>query len=304
MMLPVAKFFDRNVREHVALLLDPSGNTEVPENRMHDDNGFGAPRYALHVEEIFGAFKRMAIENNPAVPHLSLTTKLPLTTAPAQADSQWLFFEAENHMTPNQFSLALAIRLGIIPSHLKVENSKCNCGYLYGGIDDESIDHILTCDMSSPVTHTTRHNRVRDEIIRTCRSYGITTTTEPTCFTYDDSRHHRPDALFHTDPHGVAIDVSLVSTFPSQEAILKKEEEKKKIHSSAVKALSCIFFPFVMASRGTIGPEAEKFIRHIAKGLQPHLQHRFKRVLIHAVANAAAKGRADSLAAAAARQRL
>ena len=108
----------------------------------------------------------------------------------------------------------------------------------------------------------------------------------------------------HTEPCGVAIDVSLVSTFPVKDTILAKEDEKKKIHNGAVKALNCVFFPFVMASRGTIGPEAEKFIRHAAKGLQPHLQHRFKRVILHAVATAAAKGRADSLAAAAARQRL
>ena len=62
-------------------------------------------------------------------------------------------------------------------------------------------------------------------------------------------------------------------------------------------------FAFVMATRGTLGPKAEKLINALTNAVQPFLKAGFKRHLRHVVANAA-KGRSDSLAAAARRATL
>ena len=302
-MAPVAKYFDRRVHKMVELLIDPSGDTMVPLSAIHDDGGAGAPSYSAHLNEIYGAYRTMALEHNPATPRLQLTTRAETTASAAQVDSQWLFFEATNYLTPHQFAIAFAIRLGVLPNYARLHDTKCNCGYVYTREHNTTIDHVLTCDMATHVTHTTRHNMVRDAIIQTARYYGVTTTKEPTCFTYADGRHHRPDAMFHTLPNNLVIDVSLVSTHPAQESITNAEQQKFNTHLEATRCQSCVFFPFVMATRGTLGTQAEKFIRTLIKTVQPHMQYYFRRSLAHAVASAAARGRADAISAAAMRTR-
>jgi hypothetical protein len=302
-MKEVATFFDNSVKEMLQITIDPTGNTIIPTHILHDDHGMGAPHYSAHLHELFGAFKHMSISDDPNPPRIPLTTRSESTVAMAQADCQWMFYDPKNALTPAQFVTALCIRLGVLPSYLKIHGSKCNCGYIYSTTDCDTIDHILTCDLATPVTHTTRHNEVRDAIIQTCRSYGITTSKEPTCFNYSDGKRHRPDALFHTLPLGTAIDVSMVSTFPAEDAIKMREQEKVKAHKEAMSSANCTFFPFVLATRGTIGPKAESFIRTIAQAVQPFQQRGFIRTIHHAVATAAARGRADSVITAARRQR-
>merc|ERR1711916_280153 len=109
----------------------------------------------------------------------------------------------------------------------KKKKKKKNCGnYVYDEDARETVDHILACDSSTPAGHTLRHNMVRDTIIHTARMYGITTTKEPTCFTYGDGHARRPDALFHTQPLGLATDVSMTSRYPCDEHIQRIEKEK------------------------------------------------------------------------------
>jgi hypothetical protein len=109
--------------------------------------------------------------------------------------------------------------------------------------------------------------------------------------------------MFHTLPNNLVIDVSLVSTHPAQESITNAEQQKFNTHLEATRCQSCVFFPFVMATRGTLGTQAEKFIRTLIKTVQPHMQYYFRRSLAHAVASAAARGRADAISAAAMRTR-
>ncbi|MCP4902186.1 MAG: hypothetical protein GY906_34905 [bacterium] len=304
-MRAVAKDFDDQVHRAYNLLIDPSGRTKVGLDVLHDMAGLGAPHYSMHTEELFYAFQRMSLEDDPSVPRVSLITNdLDTTTTRAQLDSQWMFYEATSTLTPAQFCNALSIRCNIVPSHLMLLNTKCNCGYHFGVNDQETIDHVLTCDQSTPLGHTYRHNLVRDAIIGATRQYGITTTKEPTCFIYNDGHRHRPDALFHTEPSGLAIDVSLVSTFPAASAIEEAEKRKSTCHDEAVAEINARFFAFVMATRGTLGPKAEKLINALTNAVQPFLKAGFKRHLRHVVANAAAKGRSDSLAAAARRATL
>ena len=73
--------------------------------------------------------------------------------------------------------------------------------------------------------------------------------------------------------------------------------QKKTAHTTAVEANNARFFPFVLATRGLLGVEAENLIRTLSRAVQPFQQATFSRRLHHAVAVAAAKGRSDTLAA-------
>lgn len=300
-MRPVADYFDTAVKMEYERLVDPSGRTHIPDHLVHDTGGLGAPHYSAYLNEIFGAFERMSLENDKTVPRVPLTTTNGnTTTARAQLDAQWMFYEATEDMTPAQFCNALAIRLNLIPRHLQLFGTKCNCGYVYTIDDAKSLDHLFSCARSSPVSFTTRHNLVRDTIIRVARNFGITCSKEPTCFTYSSGRHRRPDILFHTEPSQIAIDVSLVSNNIESdivEDIKSVEKEKQQAHKVAVENSNGRFFPFVMATRGLLGIDATNLIRTLAGAIQPYQQLTFRRRLLHAVAVAAAKGRSDTLAA-------
>jgi hypothetical protein len=73
-MKSVADYFDSQIKTAAELLIDPSGNTLIPINKIHDDSGLGAPHYSAHLHEIFGAYFNMAITDDPS-PRLSLTTR-------------------------------------------------------------------------------------------------------------------------------------------------------------------------------------------------------------------------------------
>ena len=300
-MRPVADYFDTAVKMEYERLVDPSGRTHIPDHLVHDTGGLGAPHYSAYLNEIFGAFERMSLENDKTVPRVPLTTTNGnTTTALAQLDAQWMFYEATEDMTPAQFCNALAIRLNLIPRHLQLFGTKCNCGYVYTIDDAKSLDHLFSCARSSPVSFTTRHNLVRDTIIRVARNFGITCSKEPTCFTYSSGRHRRPDILFHTEPSQIAIDVSLVSNNIESdivEDIKSVEKEKQQAHKVAVENSNGRFFPFVMATRGLLGTDATNLIQTLAGAIQPYQKLTFRRRLLHAVAVAAAKGRSDTLAA-------
>jgi hypothetical protein len=66
----------------------------------------------------------MALEN-PATPRLQLTTRAETTASAAQVDSQWLFFEATNYLTPpdifDKIGAAIGARI--------VQKSSTSCVY-------------------------------------------------------------------------------------------------------------------------------------------------------------------------------
>ena len=303
-MKPVTEFFDQQVKAMVEQLLDPTGLTEVPAGILHDDLGFGAPHYSKYCGDIFNETKRVSLENDPRSACVPLTTRNHQSNqTDAQADAAWMFFDRANSLTGTQFSTALAIRLGVMPRKLQIHGSKCNCGYLYTTDAHDTFDHIFTCDLATPIGHSTRHNRVRDAIVTTCRLFGITVTKEPTCFTYPDGHARRPDVLLHTQPQSVAIDVSLTSCLPCGDSIKRIEKEKAELHAHAVQATDCIFYPFVMATRGFIGKRALDLIGTAKRALMPYQQRYFVRQLHHAVATAAATGRSDAVVLAVSRLR-
>jgi ribonuclease HI len=300
-MQPVAEYFDNAVALMYERLIDHSGHTKIPRPIIYDVGGLGVPHYSANLNELYGAFERMSIEEDPNVPRVSLSTNhIDTTITRAQTDAQWMFYEANESMTPAQFCNALAIRLNLIPRHLQLIGTKCNCGYLYTANDGLTLDHLFSCARASPVGFTTRHDSIRDTIIRVARNFGITCSKEPACFTYTSGQRRRPDVLFHTEPSPVAIDVSLVSSHLDssiEDDIKHVEREKKTAHTTAVEANNARFFPFVLATRGLLGVEAENLIRTLSRAVQPFQQATFSRRLHHAVAVAAAKGRSDTLAA-------
>jgi hypothetical protein len=111
----------------------------------------------------------------------------------------------------------------------------------------------------------------------------------------DDQTRKRPDLFFHTQPIGIVTDVSLIKSDDNLEGEEKAKTEK---HTAAVQKHNCIFIPFIMHTRGTLGCKAETFIRTLAKSVQPHYQKVFSRTINHSAQVAAAKGRADALIAA------
>ena len=149
--------------------------------------------------------------------------------------------------------------------------------------------------MATPITHSVRHNLVRDAIVACARSFGLSATPEPRYFTYDNGKM-RPDITVHTQPFSTTTDLTLVDETVSLE---EAEKHKTAIHKDACAKQSSIFIPFAMHTRGTTGPQAEKFMRTIAKALMPSLQQQFIRELRHSVAIAAAKGRSNAIIAAA-----
>lgn len=87
-MKKVAELFDDFVIRHYAHMLDPSGHTKLPKHIVHDDSGLGVPNYAANLHDIFNAFERMSIDDDPRVPYVSLTTnQLDTTTTGPRCDA-------------------------------------------------------------------------------------------------------------------------------------------------------------------------------------------------------------------------
>ena len=187
--------------------------------------------------------------------------------------------------------MALCIRLGVLSAPM---TAKCNCGF-YTEIHTERIEHILKCDQSTPLTHTYRHNLVRDAMIQMARNYGITTTKEPSCFSYTSGKKQRPDILFHTQPFPLVTDVTLVASHVSLELT---EKDKISTHNEACSKSHSIFKPLAMHTHGTMGKQGTSLIRDLSKYVLPCQQKQFSRSMRHTIAVAAAKGRAESVQAA------
>lgn len=288
----IAKAFDEQMAKRASWILDPTGNTIVSHAQLHSKAGLGFPWYAGNVNDLYESSKRMALTDDPTVPRVSLTIDDTTTTAEAQIDAQWMFFEARQHLTPAQYTTALSIRLNTLTPRTQVANSKCNCGHVYSTQDEITIEHILKCDMATAFTHTHRHNLVRDAIVDVARAYGITVTKEPQAFAYSTDKQIRPDILCHTAPMCLVTDITLIH---SQADLQSAEKLKTEKHSSACAKLNCVFIPFAMHTRGTLGPRAEDFIRQMAKVVIPSSSQSFIREVRHAVSVAAAAGRANSI---------
>jgi hypothetical protein len=284
------------LKKQIEAILDPKGETVLPPFLIHTQEGANIPCYTQYKQLLFDSTKHMALTDDPKPPRVSLvmTTTSPTTTLLAQADTQWMSAESFLDITPAQFAIAFGIYLNRLPKSYNMIGKKCNCAMLYTS-EDQFIEHVLRCDQASPITHTRRHDMVRDAIVTNLRSMGITTTKEPTCFVYEDGSKKRPDILAHTAPMGLVTDVQLLHTDAD---LTDGEKEKCAKHAPAATKQHCMFIPFVMHTRGTLGNKAEQYINTVIKSIQPFQHHTAKHTMRHAVSIAAAKGRANAIMAA------
>ena len=105
-------------------------------------------------------------------------------------------------------------------------------------------------------------------------------------------------SLCHTQPCGLVTDVTLIATNADMQ---QAEVDKRNTHFDACSKANCVFIPFAMHTRGTLGVKAEEFIRQSSKAVQPSHQKAFIRDLRQATSTAAAIGRSSAIMAAAER---
>jgi hypothetical protein len=272
---------------------------EVPESDLnnsgllHDSMGAGIPNYTALSPALYAAAHHQAIHGGEV--HVELLTKGDTSghpTAHHNLDSQWLWYDGT--MTPAEFIAAYCIRLGILPPHLRLYPIRCDCGFTVTS-DWTQIEHTLMCDRFTSVTHTRRHNMVRDEMCRVAASFGIVSTKEPTCYRYVEGRK-RPDILFATfTPHVTDITIVKPVGDPGNAARIA-DDEKRHIHRDAVQQNQHVFVPAACETYGLMGKGMTQLISVLSKDIPISSQFVFRRAMTNAVAVALARSRAAAVA--------
>ena len=289
----LATEFDGRLKSIVEHIVDPSGETPVPVDALHDRYGAGMPRYATNNHKLYEASFTMANNQAREMEVVELITNQPTPHSAHQLCASWMTYD--DSLTPASFSAALAARLGVVPKSFKITPAVCDCGTTIAN-DDAYYGHIFKCDRASRTSHTHRHNLVRDSVARVAREFGITVSKEPTIYPYDGGKRRRPDLLFFVTPTPVATDFTIVS--PAEEpgsAAAAADDDKIATHQAATAAMQHGFIPFAMESPGLIGKGAHRLIACLAQAIQPGLQQQFHRRMMRATANGLAQGRADTM---------
>lgn len=289
------KRFSNAIAQDAALIVDPSGSVVLTHDQLHSRFGLGIPDISGRAADIFKAMREEALTGINTPVELVTPTATSIWTADHNVDAQWLFFKAHK-LTPADFTNALAIRLGFLPKHLRLYPCRCDCGTLIKN-DKEQIIHTFACDMFTAVTHTTRHNALRDTVARMCNAHGLTVTKEPTNYTYADGKR-RPDLTVHGNC-SITTDFSIVSPDLQTPGVQidATEKAKSQIHSSPVQAQQHTFIPAVFEIYGLFGKKSVQFISTISGQLPPSMQFDFKRDLIHEISCSLARSRSAALIA-------
>jgi ribonuclease HI len=240
---------------------------------------------------------------------LAFTNSAASTDAAASAerkgyDSSWMFHTSSSiELTPSEFVTNLCMRLMILPEPLPPA-VHCDCHHTT--TDPVSfMDHVLKCDRATNFGFKARHDVViNDALVPVAKAFGINTTVEPTCYTYSDGSRKRPDIIFHTSPK-VTTDLTIV--FPSSSGVGVAASiaaaEKQQKHGDAVRAVGHDFIPFAMEITGVLDNSAHALIKALATSLNPTMRHAFYTEMYHAVQVAVARGRANALNSAIAKQK-
>ena len=289
----LTKEFDEQAVRTLASALEVSVDDLHNTGLLHDSMGAGIPNYTELRAKLYEAALHQAIHGGEV--HVELLTHGDTSghpTARHNLDSQWLWFDGT--MTPAEFVAAYCIRLGILPPHLRIQPVRCDCGFTVNN-DREQIEHTLMCDRFTSVTHTRRHNMVRDEMCRVAASFGIVSTKEPTCYRYVEGRK-RPDILFATfTPHVTDITIVKPEGDPGNGARIA-DDQKRFIHRDAVQQNQHVFVPAACETYGLMGKGITQLISVLSKDLPISSQFVFKRTMTNAVAVALARSRAAAIA--------
>jgi hypothetical protein len=295
----LARCFDE---ECVSCLNDLVG-FQVHTTMLHDTAGAGIPDYPANAKALFdnkqdavatGATNVLPVQlvtNSLATAEQqgTLNEELRLATGGRYHQGEYLFHR-KNALTPMEFIVALAMRLNGIPKQLDMLPTTCRCGVPLRN-SNEMQDHLTRCEMSA-VSHTYRHELVKQAMAGAARSYGITVTSEPTFYTYSSGNAKRPDLVFHTPIGLYTTDVTIVLKEKRiSEAADKADSEKSAIHATAVTAMGHKFIPAACESHGYMGPNVYALARALARTIPSYLSVWFYSNFMFRVSCALAKGR-------------
>jgi hypothetical protein len=274
---------------------------------VHDVHGAGIPDYASNLHNLYDTSKREA--ETGFITHLpKLVTNCFEDKAAGENDVQdlerptgdphqgdYLFYK-HGAINPAHFVTALAIRLGCLPPSMQwCTPTTCACGSYIKDVR-QVCRHVITCPLT-PISHTYRHNLVRDTMAKTARQYGITCIVEPTIYTYDNGLAQRPDIVFMTKTP-VACDVSIVAPCDyAKTAMTRATKEKSTKHERACAAIGHEFIPAICESTGLMSDNIYTIGRKLAGNVPFQLSKSFEKQFIHGITSALATGRAETIMA-------
>ena len=237
--------------------------------------------------------------------------------------TEFLFWK-QGSISPSDFIIAMAIRLGVVPDRLRCTATFCNCGkrllsdeavhahltdcpsasqqeMLHTSVtcacgermneDIEVSNHVMKCDKSSSISHTTRHNRIRDTFCQVVQRFGYPVSREPTCYKeFYTSTHERPDIIFHLPKTNLVTDVKITKV----QSFTDAEKEKRKIHEAAVKNLHHTFIPAIFSPDGGMSKGTIKIINVIKQSLPAYMKNYFELEMRRMLACSLAISRAEA----------
>lgn len=291
---PLIDFFDSEAHSLLATTIGVDMD-DIPSDMLHHRLGAGFPDYRTHARAAFNATRDDVINGVKAHVELVTCSAAPAScpTARHNLSADWLWYN--NDMTPCEFIAAYCIRLGIVPHHLRIYPVKCACGSFVNS-DHQQIEHAFRCDQFTCITHTTRHNMVRDAMVRVAREWGIAAEPEPTIYDYPEGKR-RPDILFSTS-RPVATDITIVSPPPTADpgdAAAHADDLKQKSHKDAVARRNHLFISGAIESYGALGEQISRLISYLTRDLPQNLQYGFKTQFVHTLTTTLARSRASAL---------
>ena len=172
-------------------------------------------------------------------------------------------------MTPQEFVIALRIRLGLSLFPFPPAFTRCFCGHAI----DPFADHILSCG-TGPL-RSKRHDALCDVLHHTLLIDNSSCRREQRCLSDDNSR---PGDLYHPDFHlgrpayfDITVRNSLLpqflinSSLQAGAAAASGELEKDSKYLEAVESAHCLFYPLVIETLGTWSPSSLETLKTIAR---------------------------------------
>jgi hypothetical protein len=219
------------------------------------------------------------------------TLRIRLASCAAEHASHWMASIARSkaeQLTTQQYRTAVRHHLDL-PLHAHLP-AKCTCGLL---LEHQPATHIMTCKKTQGTT-TLRHTDVAKALEKLCDDAGCLPTRELPVELYMDENRRMKDGggrdvmengradLYVTTHDGDAflIDVSIVhpisttnfalDSSSSSKAIAARAREKRRKYAKAAKAVDAVMVPFVGDAYGKLGPDAERFLRLLARYAESH----------------------------------
>ena len=172
-------------------------------------------------------------------------------------------------MTPQEFVIALRIRLGLSLFPFPPASERCPCGHAI----DPFADHVLSCG-TGPL-RSKRHDALCDVLYHTLLIDNSSCRREQRCSNDDNSR---PGDLYHPDFHlgrpayfDVTVKNPLLPQFvvnsllQAGSAAVFEELENDNKYLETVENAHCLFYPLVIETLGTWSPSSLETLKTIAR---------------------------------------